>query len=198
MNRTSVLNGKSKAVLAAVMAGMLCMLAAWFTGRITHPDLVVRHEAPQNQTAEEAMPGMRMSPEIGKLMEAVGKNPMDGAALYHLAQHLVQENRYDAAENFIARAVAIEPHNPDRLYLLGVVQHNLNKNAEAAATLEQVAALNNDPSVRYSLGILYVYYLNQPDRGYGHLRQALAHEDTPADLKKSIADELAKETSSKQ
>ncbi len=193
------LDSGKKLVLLAVMAGMLCILATWFVGRITQPDMVVRHETPQ--TAGGDMPPAmteKMSPEIGKLMEAVGKNPNDGAALYHLAQHLVQSERWDAAESFIERAVTIEPTNPDRLYLLGVVQHNLNKNMEAAATLEQVAAINDDPAVRYSLGILYLYYINQPEKGRAHLLRARDHKDIPADLKKAIMDELEKPAAPQQ
>ena len=48
------------------------------------------------------------------------------------------------------------------------------------------------PSVRYSLGILYAYYLEQPDKGLEQLQKALDNPNTPADLKKAVAEEVTK------
>lgn len=55
--------------------------------------------------------------------------------------------------------------------MLGIIQHSQNRNAEAAASLEKVVAAREDPSVRYSLGILYAYYLEQPDKGLEQLQR---------------------------
>ena len=65
-------------------------------------------------------------------------------------------------------------------------------NAEAAASLEKVVAAKEDPSVRYSLGILYAYYLEQPDKGLEQLQKALDNPNTPADLKKAVSEEVTK------
>lgn len=79
------------------------------------------------------------------------------------------------------------PNETQPLYMLGIIQHSQNRNAEAAASLEKVVAAKEDPSVRYSLGILYAYYLEQPDKGLEQLQKALDNPNTPADLKKAVA-----------
>ena len=57
---------------------------------------------------------------------------------------------------------------------------------------EMKIAAKEDPSVRYSLGILYAYYLEQPDKGLEQLQKALDNPNTPADLKKAVAEEVTK------
>ena len=84
------------------------------------------------------------------------------------------------------------PNETQPLYMLGIIQHSQNRNAEAAASLEKVVAAKEDPSVRYSLGILYAYYLEQPDKGLEQLQKALDNPNTPADLKKAVAEEVTK------
>ena len=44
--------------------------------------------------------------------------------------------------------------------------------------------------MRYSLGILYAYYLNQPDKSLEHFQKALDNPTAPVDLKKTISDEI--------
>ena len=69
---------------------------------------------------------------------------------------------------------------------------SFDRSAEAAASLEKVVAAKEDPSVRYSLGILYAYYLEQPDKGLEQLQKALDNPNTPADLKKAVSEEVTK------
>jgi hypothetical protein len=76
------------------------------------------------------------------------------------------------------------------LYLLGVILHNRGEHAEAAACLERVVGLRDEPSVRYSLGVLYTHYLQDPARGGQHLRVALAQPGLSDDLARSIRAEL--------
>lgn len=99
---------------------------------------------------------------------------------------------WQRAETFALRAVVAAPNETQPLYMLGIIQHSQNRNAEAAASLEKVVAAKEDPSVRYSLGILYAYYLDQPDKGLEQLQKALDDPNTPADLKKAVAEEVTK------
>lgn len=190
MIETQKLGMGARMVLFLVLAGVLAMLGAWLYGRITHPELVVHR--PVQEAGSGAMAGMKMDSAVGKLMEQVGKNPNDGNALFHLAQHLGTAGNWAAAESFIERAVVLEPANPEWLHFLGVTKHGLEKNDEAAAALERVASMTNKPDVRYSLGVLYLYYLQQPEKGKEQLQKALSSPELPADLKKMISDELDK------
>jgi len=128
---------------------------------------------------------------IGDLMRQVAENPRDSKAMIHLVEHLVTVQNWEAAETFAQRAITLDVNNPRPLYLLGVVQHNQGRHKEAAATLEKVLTLKDDAAVRYSLGVLYLYYLDEPERGIAQLSAGL-HSPEAGDLKAAIRAELEK------
>ncbi|MFR4118012.1 MAG: tetratricopeptide repeat protein, partial [Bilophila wadsworthia] len=105
------------------------------------------------------------------LMQKLQKNPTDLEALVGLTEHFMHTQDWQRAETFALRAVVAAPNETQPLYMLGIIQHSQNRNAEAAASLEKVVAAREDPSVRYSLGILYAYYLEQPDKGLEQLQR---------------------------
>ncbi|MDO5483565.1 MAG: hypothetical protein Q4F27_01525, partial [Desulfovibrionaceae bacterium] len=51
-------------------------------------------------------------------------------------------------------------------------------------------ALQDDPSVRYSLGMLYLHYLQEPQRGIKNLSEALHAPTASEELKADIRREL--------
>ena len=155
--------------LAFAFAGMT-LVSLW--QRFMQPDLVISANVRQMSAGRDGAPAGNMN-EIGKLMQQVQQNPGDVAAMLHLAEHFVEDKNWAAAESFLRKAVVAAPSNPQPLYLLGVVLHNLGNHVEAAACLERVVSLRDEPSVRYSLGVLYVHYLQDPARGGQHLRAAL-------------------------
>lgn len=53
---------------------------------------------------------------------------------------------WQRAETFALRAVVAAPNETQPLYMLGIIQHSQNRNAEAAASLEKVVAAREDPS----------------------------------------------------
>ncbi|MCL1985789.1 MAG: tetratricopeptide repeat protein, partial [Betaproteobacteria bacterium] len=143
---------------------------------------------PMNAGQEEAAAGNMA--DLGVLMKRIQQDPGDVAAMLSLAERFVEDKNWAAAESFLRKAVVAAPGNPQPLYLLGVVLHNQGKHAEAAACLERVVNLRDEPSVRYSLGVLYMHYLQDPARGSQHLRAALAEPGLSDDLAKLIRVEL--------
>ena len=172
--------------LAFAFAGMTCV-SLW--KRVMQPDLTVQSTIRQMSAGEEATQADNIN-EIGQLMQRIQRNPGDVAAMLHLAEHFVEDKNWTAAENFLRKAVVAAPGNPQPLYLLGVVLHNLGNHAEAAACLERVVSLRDEPSVRYSLGVLYAHYLQNPARGSQHLSAALAQPELADDLRTLIRAEL--------
>ena len=172
--------------LAFAFAGMAAV-SLW--QRFMQPVLVVPADTRQMRAGRDEAPAGNVS-EIGQLMQQIRQNPGDVAAMLHLAEHFVEDKNWAAAENFLRKAVVTAPGNPQPLYLLGVVLHNQGEHAEAAACLERVVNLRDEPSVRYSLGVLYVHYLQDPERGGQHLRAALAQPGLPDDLVGLIRAEL--------
>ena len=190
--------GKNRrSILLLITAGLVLMLASTLSyfsdnpGLVSHTTTGTQAAAPSGQQMPTSA-GMDEATQQGimALMQKLQQNPTDLEALIGLAEHFMGMQEWQKAETFALRAVVAAPNETQPLYMLGIIQHSQNRNAEAAASLEKVVAAKDDPSVRYSLGILYAYYLNQPDKGLEHLQKALANPAAPDDLKKAIADEI--------
>ena len=181
--------GAHKLVIAVMALAFVSMLGVSLWQRLVKPDLVVSARTggmPESRAAEAAN-----MDEIGQLMTKIQQDPGDVDSILHLAEHFVSDQNWPAAENFLRRAVVAAPARHQALYLLGVVLHNQGKHAEAAACLEQVVGLRDEASVRYSLGVLYAHYLQNPADALVHLRAALLMPGLSADLEKMIREEVA-------
>lgn len=173
-------------IMLALLAGLLVMLGTAVWQRIRQPELVqqVAHTPAQHSQEEVSA--------VGRLMEQVSRDPTDMGSLLSLVNALVKMENWEAAENFARRAIALDARDPRPLHLLGVIQHNTGRHADAAQALEAVIALKDDASVRYSLGVLYIYYLNDKERGLAQLRVGLGLPDVSDSLKKHLQSELNK------
>lgn len=170
---------------------LAAMLLVSLTQRFLNPRLVVPS---QSSGMEAAQAGSGVDAQIGALMQKLGENPNDVETMLHLVQHLITIENWQAAETFAQRAVALDVLNDKALYLLGYIKHNQNQNKDAALLLEKALAIRDDPNVRYSLGMIYIYFLNDAERGYTHLETALKAPGIDADLRTRIDEELKKKS----
>ena len=152
------LNTPARALALLLALSLAAMLVISLTERFKHPQITVHV-----QPAPQAPAGMG-GDAIGALMQEVAKNPQTVDALVHLVEALMTAQNWEAAETFAQRASTLDVNNPQPLYLLGVIKHNQGKHKEAAELLEKVVALHDNASVRYSLGVLYIHFLNDPAR----------------------------------
>lgn len=178
----------ARAVIVVLGLGLAVMLAASLKERFENPHLSVAVE-PRPVMSDAAGADAQ---SIGALMRKVAANPQDVDALVHLVEHLVAAQNWQAAETFAQRAVALDSANPAPLYLLGVILHNQERHKEAAEVLEGVLKRKDEASVRYSLGVLYAYFLQDPAKGREHLAVGLADPAGSEELKASIRQELEK------
>ena len=188
MPSISPASGNRRMILLFMALSFIVMLAVSLSQRLANPHLVV--EAQQRGGMGQAQGGM--SSEVGALMQKIAQNPTDYTSLVHLTEHLVTDQQWEAAESFARRAMVVAPGESQPLYLLGVILHNQSKNKEAAEALEQALTIKDEPSMRYSLGVLYIYYLNDAARGVKHLSAGLNAAEAPEALKKAIREELEK------
>ena len=165
------------------------MLIVSLTQRFLNPQLVVPSRSSGMETAQA---DTGMDGQIGALMQKLGENPNDVETMLHLVQHLITIKNWQAAETFAQRALALDVLNDKALYLLGFIKHNLDQNKDAALLLEKALTVKDDPHVRYSLGMLYIYFLNDADRGYTHLETALKTSGADDHRRGRIEDELKK------
>ena len=184
--------GKNRrSILLLITAGLVLMLVSTLSyfsanpGLVSHTTTGTQAAAPSGQQMPTSA-GMDEATQQGvmALMQKLQKNPTDLEALVGLTEHFMHTQDWQRAETFALRAVVAAPNETQPLYMLGIIQHSQNRNAEAAASLEKVVAAKEDPSVRYSL--------EQPDKGLEQLQKALDNPNTPADLKKAVAEEVTK------
>ncbi len=172
--------------LSLALVTMLCLALA---ERFLHPDLTVQRE---QQLAPMPSVEDKKSMEIGALMRQAAAEPQNIDVLIRLVEQLTAAQSWDAAATFAQRAVAMDATNPKPLYLLGIILHNQGRHKEAAEALEHVLSLKDEASVRYSLGVLYLYFLNDRARGLEHLQAGIEDTEAGRDIKLAIRAELDK------
>ena len=175
----SRLSFTARAIILLLGLSLLVMLGVTVKERISNPHLVTeRPAAPQGMGQEQSL--------LASLMQKVAAEPTNKDALMHLAEHLMATQEWDAAATFAQRAVALDVNDPQPLYMLGVILHNQGKPQEAAATLEKVVVLRDDATVRYSLGVLYSYFLQQKDKGRAHWEAGLKDPKISPEMRQAI------------
>ena len=147
--------GKNRrSILLLITAGLVLMLVSTLSyfsanpGLVSHTTTGTQAAAPSGQQMPTSA-GMDEATQQGvmALMQKLQKNPTDLEALVGLTEHFMHTQDWQRAETFALRAVVAAPNETQPLYMLGIIQHSQNRNAEAAASLEKVVAAREDPSV---------------------------------------------------
>ena len=172
-------------------AGLILMLGSACLYLTEHPSLTVHTQQASGSLPATGMASADVSP-VMQLMQHLKHDPNDVDTLVKLADLFLHENDPVRAENFALRAREVAPDNVDALYILAIARHQQERHAEAAAALEAALAIRDSADMRYSLGVLYIYFLNQPDKGRAMLEAALAAPGLSESLKAHIEKELAK------
>lgn len=180
-----------KFIILLVALGLISILCTSLAHRFFNPGLTIPSFGTQTAVSGDAQV-MNM---IGTLMKESAKNPADKAVLIKLVENLIAIGQWQTAENFAQKALALDsPESPDTrlLYLLAIINHNLGHNEQAAELLEKLLEKDENPSARYSLGILYTHFLNQPEKGIQHFRIGIQDKSASDSLKATIREELIK------
>ncbi len=185
-------SGTRLPVLWIMGVGLALLLGTAVGYRILHPDMGSPVPGPRAQAAAPAMQQEQLMAHVGALMQQVQANPEDSAALLSLTQHFIQLGQWAPAEQFGRRALALLPGQARPHYLLSVALHGLGRHEEAASSLEAALAIDEDPTLRYSLGVLYAYYLHQKDKAAAQFRKGLESTGLPEALRKDLEQELAR------
>ncbi len=200
---TPLVSVSHRSILLLMTVGLLCMFGIALKERVENPDLVIQVEPRMSMDAMGAMGAMSdmvagmgagAPSEVGMLMQQLADKPHDVAALIQLSEHLVQGQQWTAAETFVRRAIEVNPQDAQAQYLLGVILHGQGKSEEAVQALENAVLLKDEASVRYSLGVLYVYYLENIAKGVEHFTAGLNDATAPENLQTAIRAELEKVT----
>lgn len=129
---------------------------------------------------------------LGELMRRASDNPDDIDALIKIAEIFARSGDFSNAESFARRAHSIDEKNAQALYLLGVINHNLGHHEEAARLIEDALRIDDTAASRYSLAILYIYYLNEPQKGLSNLKAGLSIAGIPDNMREHMQKEIYK------
>lgn len=183
---------KGRNLIALIMAAVLIVAtAASFLYRMDHPEMqreVEHQHKEQGAVAGNQQPDMA---QVQQLMAKMQENPDDPHVLIDLAESFMRMQAWDRALVFLDRAAALTPEEPTPLRGKGVVLFQQGKHQEAVDVFEKVVVMApDDASSYFNLGILYKYYLEQPQKGVENFRKASEHVAPGDPLKEKIAHEL--------
>ena len=172
------------------MAGIILLIFATAVGyRSLHPNLLTPLPPPgENATHAPSDTNER----VLALMQQLQVNPDDVPALLGLTEYFLHLNDWKSAERFARRAARVKSDDMKPHYLLSMALHGLGQNEEAAASLEQALQIREEAALRYSLAILYAYYLNDKQKAIAQLRRGLTDPALPGRLKADMEEELTK------
>lgn len=198
--------GGSRVAIWGVMLGLVAMVGSALVYFASHPDLILHQSPPQASMAagmtgvDDGAAGMPQGMDQAQmnglmaLMQRLEKDPNDLEALSNLAGHFLHLEDYPRAESFALRAV-MAAKGADAampLYMLSMTQHSQGRHKEAAESLQKSLAAKDDAETRYSLGILYRYFLKDDAKGRAELEKVLAAPGVTDALKQQVEQELGR------
>ncbi|MDL2271456.1 hypothetical protein LJC23_00300 [Desulfovibrio sp. OttesenSCG-928-I05] len=197
-------------VLAVLAVSLLTMFSVSLYQRVQGPGLVLpaRHNHPEelaetgNSTQGTAGSGDASSaawqtpgvlpPEdataLGSLMARIQAAPNDAESLLAIADIFARHQDWDRVEAFLLRAAKAAPSDIRPLHMLGINHTRKGDYPAAAASFEAALERGNNPSVAYSLAILYSRYMHAPDRAIPLLESLLSDSGVP-DAVRTLAKE---------
>jgi len=116
----------------------------------------------------------RYQDAINLMQHTVELNPNNTEAAVQLFRILVLTNHINAARPLGPKLLTQRPHDPEVLYLNGIVYRSVGDYAQAKALLEQAVAIEpNFYNSRYNLGMVLVF-LKEWKEAKEHLEKAIA------------------------
>lgn len=200
---TETIHGASavsrRLVLGGVSLGLVVMLATSVLYRLGAHPLTHFSAAPPAQSgtgpaATAASGPDTVTPDQAATIAAMQKlqtDPNDVAALLDLADLFMRQGSPESAQGFINRALVAAPGDARPSYYQGVLDARQGKYPEAAEAMERSLRLQDNPAVRYSLAVVYLYHLNDGAKAQQQLEAALASPDLTPDMRALVEQELA-------
>lgn len=182
-------SGLPRVILLFISLGFAFMMSSGVYYRVSEPGLVVE---PQKREQARPMPQESESNPFGILMQRLDNNPNDFDALLQVTMLFIDHEDWENAEVFGVQAVTAKPADMQANYALGLALNGLGRHAEAAESIEKAVALQDSPEIRYSLGVLYAYYLHEPAKARAQFTKGLENPATAKGLREAMQAELDK------
>ena len=135
---------------------------------------------------------------LALLNQALEKNPKNGFAYSQQAKICFSMRRPEEARRAIQQALALQPYQPDFLYVSGVIAAQQGKQDEALAAFEKVTQINpKEADAFFEIGKIR---LQKGDRegARAAFRKASELDPSDADYKRALAETSAPEETKKK
>jgi tetratricopeptide (TPR) repeat protein len=140
----------------------------------------------------------KFSDALELLNQALEKNPKNGFAYSQQAKIHFSMHRPEEAHQAIQRALALQPFQPDFLYVFGVIAAQQGKQDEALAAFEKVTQINpKEADAYFEIGKIR---LQKGDRegARAAFRKASERDPSDADYKRAFVETSAPEETKKK
>jgi tetratricopeptide (TPR) repeat protein len=152
---------------------LACLGALLFTAvvyRVDNPS-IVQHEEQREMPGGGSMEKMGDMAGVSALMQRLQSNPDDIEAMRSLGMSFMEMQAWERALAFWD--MVLERHADDVMALnqKGFCLFELEQYAEAAVLFERMLGIEKDNfHAHYNLGVIYKYYLEQPEKAASHFQ----------------------------
>lgn len=130
----------------------------------------------------------RFTEALNLLQQALDKDPQNGFAYSQQAKIFFSMHETDKAKEAIARALAIQPYQPDFLYVEGVIAESKAQDEEALTAFEQVTQINpKEADAYFEMGRIFAKRKDRA-RALAAFRKASQLEPDDPDYKQALAE----------
>ena len=188
-----------KAVILAVVGGLLAMFVASFVYRMNNPNLYVKvQQAPQHDHGDDASgrPAGAMDAgamgQVRDFMARVEANPDDVEALVGLGNSFLMMRAWERAVDPLERANELKPGDVNVLKAIGIAKFNKEDFVGASAVYDEILEIDaNDTLALFNLGVIFKYYFEKPDVSRTYFEKVLAQENAEDDVRQMAEKELS-------
>jgi tetratricopeptide (TPR) repeat protein len=150
------------------------------------------------EQANELARQNKFSEALEILQQALGKNPQNGFAYSQQAKIYFSMRDAQKASEAIGKALAIQPFQPDFLYVAGVIAAQAGKQEEALAAFEKVTQVNpKEADAYYEIGRIRLQRKERV-KALAAFRKASELDPGDADYKRAVAETSSQEGTEKK
>jgi Flp pilus assembly protein TadD len=130
----------------------------------------------------------KLSEALDLLRQALEKDPKNGFAYSQQAKIFFSVHDFEKASETIGRALAIQPYQPDFLYVEGVIAESEGKDDEALAAFEEVAQINpREADAYFEIGRIFMKRKDR-ERALAAFRKASELAPDDPDYKRALGE----------
>lgn len=191
MNKQTI-SKKQQYILLIIIVGALSIIWGTTSYFIENPMLTMHIEQQEASATKQDKNINTSQTDLLTLTQKLQANPNDAKILLELSKYFIELCEWKQAEYFLLHALIVEPSNPDILYLLGITQYNQGEYIDAVNSFKKVLIIEPDPSAQYSLGLLYLYYLDEKNQGLQYLQHVIDNPKSTPEMKQATQQLLTK------